>query len=417
MDRVTRPVASAASVTKRVVTVVAASLALVNAATVAQARRPGGPWITRDLGTLGGTNSWAIGVDRKGTVIVGASEVAHGDAFSSHATLWTESGIIDLGIPEPGGWSWLSGISNNGRFAIGGFCTPYPGPCRATVWTPHEGITVLGTLGGLDSYATGVTDQGVVAGYSSYTHFDRSPKHAFVWTRRAGMRDLGTLGGDYSEAWSINRKGVIGGWTSTSTSLLGFVWTPRSGVLSIGTAGGRFSFVTAVSDTGLAVGRSEAVPVPCGPGMCFDNHAVAWSADNGLVDLHPAGWRETYASAVNNAGTMVVGSGYQLGSSYNRALAWTPEGPIDLGTLGLSGEAYAVNDDGLVIGGGQTADYFFHAFAWTKGEGLVDLTPGPAASAANGLSENGVIVGTLCPSTIPGQTPTPCHATVWRRAP
>jgi probable HAF family extracellular repeat protein len=51
-----------------------------------------------DLGTLGGTNSWASGINDRGAVVGGAHLA--GDA-TSHAFLWNRGTMTDLGTLTP----------------------------------------------------------------------------------------------------------------------------------------------------------------------------------------------------------------------------------------------------------------------------------------------------------------------------
>lgn len=93
---------------------------------------------------------------------------------------------------------------------------------RATLWTQGQ-PTVLGTLGGADSYGTALNDSGVVVGNSSTTS---GLPHAFVFQNGA-MRDLGTLGGQYSYANGINNAGDIVGssWIAGDTASHAFLYT------------------------------------------------------------------------------------------------------------------------------------------------------------------------------------------------
>src|SRR5690348_12674953 len=74
-------------------------------------------------------------------------------------------------------------------------------------------LTDLGTLGGIESYATGISPTGQISGYS---YSSSGPTiHAFVYSGGT-MMDLGTLGGDTSYGLSINPSGQVAGFANTS---------------------------------------------------------------------------------------------------------------------------------------------------------------------------------------------------------
>ena len=64
-----------------------------------------------DLGTLGGTDSWAFGINNNGQ-IVGGSYTASGQ---DHAFLYSGGTMTDLGTLPGGAYSRASGINNNGQ--------------------------------------------------------------------------------------------------------------------------------------------------------------------------------------------------------------------------------------------------------------------------------------------------------------
>jgi probable HAF family extracellular repeat protein len=66
----------------------------------------------------------------------------------------------------------------------------------------------LGTLGGKNSRAYGVSDDGVVVGQSDT--FGNTARHACAWFH-GKVVDLGTLGGERSFAMAINAAGLIAG--------------------------------------------------------------------------------------------------------------------------------------------------------------------------------------------------------------
>jgi geranylgeranyl reductase family protein len=111
--------------------------------------------------------------------------------------------------------------------------------------------TDLGKLyeGDRFSAAHDINDRGQVAGTSQY---DASHSRAFLWTDHDGMRDLGTLGGGWSLGTGINNRGqVIGRSQTNSGAYNAFLWTERDGMVDLGTLGGnRGSLPTDINERG-----------------------------------------------------------------------------------------------------------------------------------------------------------------------
>jgi len=127
--------------------------------------------------------------------------------------------IIDLGTLG-GSYSYAMSINDSGQIA--GDATTASHERHAVLWTVSGGMQDLGTLGGSDSEALGINELGQVVGRSKTVS---GQLHAFLWTASGGMQDLGTLDGDdISEAWGINDSGQIVG----SSGGHGVLWLPAT---------------------------------------------------------------------------------------------------------------------------------------------------------------------------------------------
>lgn len=208
----------------------------------------------------------------------------------------------------------------------------------ACLWQSMSALGMsLGTLGGANSYAYGLSDNGKVVGYSETSAGD---KHAFLWDNGV-MSDLGSLGGTRSYAYGVNDFGdVVGVSTVATGEEHAFLY--HNGVMQdLGGAAAAYSGAQAINDSGQVVG-------------C---------------------WRE---------------------SRYGRrhAVRWTNGVMEELGTLGGSyGEAYDINASGDIVGLSSTLSSGFHAFLWHSGT-MQDLgTLGADASCADAISDNGIVLG------------------------
>ena len=226
-----------------------------------------------DLGTLGGNESEALAVNRRGQV-AGHSRIA--GAVVKHAFLIADPGsMVDLGSLGGGGAMSIAHDVNDAG-AVVGLAETRTGQPHAFLWTAADGLRDLGALGAAPSIALGINNRRKVVGGSG---------HAFLWTEQAGMVDLGTLGGRTSCANAINEAGCIVGASQTGeTDARGlpvthaFLRTPEGGMLDLGTLGGAHSAALAVSD---AVGAQHAAPLLWIAGHSHDAsgrmRAVLWA--------------------------------------------------------------------------------------------------------------------------------------------
>src|SRR6188768_3444881 len=111
-------------------------------------------------------------------------------------------------------------------------------------------VTDLGTLGGTESFGSGLNASGQVAG-ASYTTGDANID-AFLWRpttphgASGAMTDLGTLGGTHSFGNGLNASGQVAGesFMTGDAATHAFLWKPTtpggaSGTMfNLGTLGG-----------------------------------------------------------------------------------------------------------------------------------------------------------------------------------
>jgi probable HAF family extracellular repeat protein len=342
-----------------------------------------------DLGTFGGPDSFAAGINSVGEVVGYADtnnyfvqtntrdsgKVTKVKVYQEEPFLWppsapngTKGSLIDIGNQQ-GWYNDANGINDHGQVA----CRVYlnNGAPQAFLWNPSTANGTTGTL-----------------------------------------IDLGSLGGPNSEATDINSAGqVVGDANTSSGGNDAFLWTPTTPNGSSGSmiALGTISYVTGINDSGEVVGSSISTPVGV-----FDNNApsAAFLYSGGRVSnlgsLGGSSFQDaSLAYAINSYG-QVVGTS-DVNNSDSHAFLWTPTTPhgttgtmIDLGTLG-SGDsaAYSINSAGQVVGEDFGAG---HAFLWTPKTPngttgtMIDLNPlvggnGITLWSATGINDTGQIVG------------------------
>src|SRR5581483_2884102 len=101
------------------------------------------------------------------------------------------------GALRGGTWSAVYGVNGSGEYV--GYGDIGNGDFRAFVWDAFSGFTMLGTLGGMDSWGMAINEEEAVAGHSTTA---TGYVHAFL-EENGQMFDLGTLGGRSSFAYGI----------------------------------------------------------------------------------------------------------------------------------------------------------------------------------------------------------------------
>jgi len=203
-----------------------------------------------ELGTLGGPNSIAIGINDKDW-LVGWSQASFdlGDAGipNLHAVIWKNSAIRDMG--SFGGPISLAFAINNNGLAVGQSMRP-DFSFHAFTWQ-NGVLSDLGTLpGDSQSGAGGVNSQGEIVGGSS----NDTTQAACLWQHQRPV-DLNTRISD--PAWqlavanSINNRGQIAGYGFLNGELHAFLLTPNKKDGPSGVSGGRPALVMSGSKSAI----------------------------------------------------------------------------------------------------------------------------------------------------------------------
>lgn len=398
-----------------------------------------------DLGSFGGPKSGVNGepsvqvINTEGMVVGtadtsmltpapgGFNPIGRTDFFVSHAFVWRDSSLKDLGTLPGGDYSFAAAINQRGQIAgtsENSKIDPASGnpEFHAVLWQ-NDKILDLGTLGGTASFAATLNNQGQVIGEGLNDVPDPlsilgmgdgttlTQTRAFLW-QNGKMNDLGTLGGPDSWAMYINDRGQVTGTSYTSDVVGPNALTPQSNpflwengkMKDLGNLGGTNDllgpqFVQALNNGGQVVGIMAL------PGdQLF--HAFLWDGEK-LSDLGTLGGSGSIATGINDAGT-VVGYAFFPGDQIKHPFLWKNGVMTDLGTV--AGDpcsfAFNINSRGQVVGGSQSPDGaggcindFVHAALWENGEPGVDLNtlipPGSdlQLTVVDWINNRGEIVG------------------------
>lgn len=243
-----------------------------------------------DLGTLGGNSSAALSINSAGQVVGEANTL--GDT-GSHATLFSTTGgaNIDLGTLNGSRCSSAYGINGGGQVVGYSFLDGCSSLVRATLFSTSGGANIdLGKLPGQSSSAAyAINNSGQIVGYSS-TPYSTYPVgnpgsiRATMFSLSGGApTDLGTLGGDNSHAWDINNNGQVVGWASLASGEQdAFIWD--SGIMTslnslIDPASGwNLHEANAINDSG------QIAALGCrGDNYAFECHALLLSPINNNI--------------------------------------------------------------------------------------------------------------------------------------
>ena len=307
--------------------------------------------------------------------------------------------IYDIGVIDPGDTAAQGfGVSHAGVAVGRSIGTD---GSQAFTWTLDYGIFGLPNLAGRSfAVSNSANDSGIVVGTAASTLFgsDRLP---VIWQSGAVSQLPLPSGETLGDANSVNALAVAVGSVDAGSLQRGAIYSGGSGTIITQTTTNGSYFLTAfgINDSGRIVGqgidpmnaaRNVGIVYDIGQSMAFEVGALP-------------GLNGALAFGVSNTGYVVGSSMLNQGSGL--PFIWSDQGgivaiPLASGTS--EGSARAVNSAGWVVGNDSSAFSIPFLYDGTNTYRLAELIPPNSgwdlsmntSSSADGISEDGVIVGT-----------------------
>jgi|GEM_PF-583917 len=325
-----------------------------------------------DLGTLGGTQSVATGINDRGQV-VGWSLDAD---VRTQAFLWQNGNMTGLGFFPGGTSSVANAINNNGE--ITGYSYVSATNYHAFLYVTNS-LVDLGTLGGPNSKGLAINNKTEVAGLA-YVSTNLLPiwYDAFWWRTNQMVVIPPYQSKRTCEGRGINENGFVSGFTvldipATDRSW-GYVWHDDNQNASndlyemklLGTLGGDYSEACAINEAGQTVGWAGIT------NTFYPLHAFLVTPSNGV-------WKLPSISNTDRTNLLMSSLG-ALESPFNNSYA------------------NAINDRTWIVGTSTTGSGTNQAFLWREGvmtnlNLLIPSNSGWVLTNATGINEHNEIVG------------------------
>jgi probable HAF family extracellular repeat protein len=306
-----------------------------------------------DLGTLGGAESTAAGINKSGQ-IVGRSTTTTG---VQHAYIWTPGGTGGVvGNPQMKDLNPTAiaseAVAINTSGQVTGFVTiPASGnkttdrAFRYTAGTMTQLPLPAGTFSA--SYGYGINDAGKVVGEA---YGPANIGQGFLYNGTTSV-EIGDLGGGGSTPLAINNNDRAVGYSSTAGGVdHAFVFA--SGTMTdLGTLGGHYSYAKAINNTNQIVGGSFTDSSDS-TYHAFSSDGSAMTDLNTKVTSKAANWVLEEATGISDTG-WIAGTGSLSGARHGfllRPLApgdATADGTVDFSDLVALAQHYNGGDGAL----------------------------------------------------------------------
>jgi autotransporter-associated beta strand protein/probable HAF family extracellular repeat protein len=256
------------------------------------------------LGTLGGNESLAFGINDAGSV-VGRSDTSTG---FPHAVLWTPDGATtDLGTL---GGLESEAYSINSAGQVTGYAQLADGYYHAYLYSAGN-MADVGQLLLSDcpnSYGLDINDAGNLVVWADKAY--ARDAYAYLYADGA-MINLGNLGGESGVAVavpvSLNNHNRVAGYSTTAVGTDHAFFFDGARMNDLGTLGGNWSYALALNNSDVVVGGAFADPDD------VTYHAFAYFGGplvdlNSRLDASGSGWVLEEATSINDSG-QIVGTG------------------------------------------------------------------------------------------------------------
>ncbi len=280
----------------------------------------GGSWT--NLGTLGGSSSFALGMN-DALRVVGRSRLTNGTV--NRAFLWTPGGTNGIASnPQMKDLGTLGGAAAGAEdINTSAQITGYAQTGSDDHAFRYSGgtMTDIGNLlpNNHNSYASGINDAGHIVG----TDYDNSFNTATAFRYNGStVSVLAFSGWNNTYGLAINNNDHIAGYVSGSSADHAFRYSTN--FFDLGTLGGSFSYAFSINNSNIIVGGSytDANNLLYHAFICTNSSLVDL---NNQLDDSGAGWVLNEARAINDSG-QIAGIGMLNGEKHAFLLAKLPPG-------------------------------------------------------------------------------------------